>query len=174
MERDPLAVPGLDVAVDAVVGRVELAADEPLREREVPLEDRVPLLRPVERERLTRPVALPVAFRVVVDRGVGHERVLAERLRRRERPAFLQQRLERLRHAPPLSRESGLEAIGSGAAAPPVRCECYFGATRIAVPSVSRGLLKLAVTAFVPFAFSRRIVAGPPRSRLPVATSRYS
>jgi hypothetical protein len=35
VDRDPVAVAGLDVPVDAVVGRVELAADEPLREGRV-------------------------------------------------------------------------------------------------------------------------------------------
>ena len=40
--------PALDVPVDAVVGDVELAADEPFRERQVPLEGRVERLRPVD------------------------------------------------------------------------------------------------------------------------------
>ena len=35
VDRDPVAVAGLDVAVDAVVGDVELAADEPLGDRRV-------------------------------------------------------------------------------------------------------------------------------------------
>jgi hypothetical protein len=49
VERDAVAVAGLDVAVDAVVGDVELAADEPLEERRVgPVEHRVPLLVPVQ------------------------------------------------------------------------------------------------------------------------------
>ena len=43
VERDLVAVARLDVAVEAVVRDVELAADEPLGEREIPLEDRVPL-----------------------------------------------------------------------------------------------------------------------------------
>ena len=47
-----VALAGLDVTVDAVVGRVELAALEPLDVGlgvEAPVEDRVPLLRPDER-----------------------------------------------------------------------------------------------------------------------------
>ena len=45
VDRDLVAAAGLDVAVDAVVRRVELAADEPLRERRVrPVEHLVPLL----------------------------------------------------------------------------------------------------------------------------------
>ena len=48
VEGDAVAVAGLDVAVDAVVGDVELAADEPLGERRVgPVEHLVPLLGPV-------------------------------------------------------------------------------------------------------------------------------
>ena len=43
VERDLVAVARLHVAVEAVVRDVELAADEPLGEREIPLEDRVPL-----------------------------------------------------------------------------------------------------------------------------------
>src|SRR5262249_62074029 len=46
--RDLLAVPGGDVAVEAVLADVELPADEPLGEGQGPLEDRVPLLAPVE------------------------------------------------------------------------------------------------------------------------------
>ena len=38
---DLVAAAGLDVPVEAVVGDVQLAADEPLRERQVPLEGRV-------------------------------------------------------------------------------------------------------------------------------------
>ena len=45
---DLVAEAALDVAVDAVVGDVELAADEPLRERQVPLERRVEVLDPVD------------------------------------------------------------------------------------------------------------------------------
>ena len=46
VERDLVAAAGLDVAVEAVVRDVELAADEPLGEGQVPLEDRVPVRRP--------------------------------------------------------------------------------------------------------------------------------
>ena len=45
---DLVAEPALDVPVDAVVGDVELAADEPLGERQVPLERRLERLDPVE------------------------------------------------------------------------------------------------------------------------------
>jgi len=43
---DLVPEPGLDVAVDAVVGDVELAADVPLRVRELPLEELVEVLEP--------------------------------------------------------------------------------------------------------------------------------
>ena len=46
--RDLVAEAALDVPVDAVVGDVELAADEPLGERQVPLEGRVERLDPVD------------------------------------------------------------------------------------------------------------------------------
>ena len=49
--RDPVAVAGVDVAVEAVRRYVEPTADEPLGERELPIEDRVPVLVPVERAR---------------------------------------------------------------------------------------------------------------------------
>ena len=73
--RDLVAVPGLDVAVEAVVRGVELPADEPLREREIPVEDRVPVLVPVEEVAgLPGPEALEVDVRLVVDLGVDDER----------------------------------------------------------------------------------------------------
>ena len=46
VERDLVAPARLDVAVEAVAGDVERAADEPLGEGQVPLEDRVPLAGP--------------------------------------------------------------------------------------------------------------------------------
>ena len=56
VERDAVAVAGLHVAVEAVVGDVELAADEPLGERRVGLvEHLVPLLGPVQRLGLLGP-----------------------------------------------------------------------------------------------------------------------
>ena len=101
VERDLVAVTGGDVAVEAVVRDVEPAADEPLRERQVPVEDLRPLLLPIEGQRLTGPEALPVAFGLVVELGLGDQRLLPKRLRRRERAPLLEQSLERLRHASP-------------------------------------------------------------------------
>src|SRR5262249_18793347 len=72
------------VAVDTVVGHVELAADEPLRVRRLPLEALLP--RPEPRE-LTGPL-LPelhrVPLRLGVDRLLVHHGVLRERLGRGE------------------------------------------------------------------------------------------
>ena len=89
----PLA--GQHVAVEAVVADVELAADEPLRVRQLPLADGVPLLGPVEQVGgLARPEALVVARRLVVQRGVGDQRVALELLRRRERALLVEQRVD--------------------------------------------------------------------------------
>ena len=64
VEGDAVAVARLDVAVEAVVGDVQLAADEPLRERRVrPVEDLVPLLEPVQLLGLLGPPGLGVLVR---------------------------------------------------------------------------------------------------------------
>ena len=67
-----VAVTVLDVPVDAVVGDVELAADEPLRERLVrPVEDLGPLLRPGQPLGLLGPEGQPVGIGLVV--GLGRD-----------------------------------------------------------------------------------------------------
>ncbi len=79
---DPLAPSRFDVAVEAVVGGVELAAHEPLGEGQVPVEDRVPFLEPVEQgRRLAGPEPLVVHVGLVVERRVDDERLLLELLR---------------------------------------------------------------------------------------------
>src|SRR5206468_12777592 len=66
--RDLAAVAGLDVPVDAVVRRVELAADEPLRVRQVPLAHGRERLEPRD---AFSPLALPeLLARPVVDVGL--------------------------------------------------------------------------------------------------------
>ena len=68
VERDPVAPAGVDVAVEAVLGDVERAADEPLGEGQVPLEDRVPVLIPVEQVGgLPGPEPLEVLVGLVVE-----------------------------------------------------------------------------------------------------------
>src|SRR5664280_50922 len=71
-----VALARLDPAVDAVVRRVELAADEVLDRRrglELPLDDLVPLLRPVEFGRALSPELVGV-----VDRALVHGLVLGQ------------------------------------------------------------------------------------------------
>ena len=97
VERDLVAEPRLDVAVQAVVGDVERAADVPLRIRKVPLQKRRERLEP--RDPLAT-LALPellerdfvdVRLRVRLRREVGWWRIA---------PVLGEQRLDRLvRHA---------------------------------------------------------------------------
>jgi hypothetical protein len=81
-----VAPAGGHVAVHRVVAHVELPADEPPGERQVPLQDGVPVLEPVEQlGRLAGPEALPVLVRLVVEEGAGGQAAILEALRRRER-----------------------------------------------------------------------------------------
>ena len=67
---DLVAQAALDVAVDAVVGDVELAAGEPLRERQLPFERLVERLRPVDPlAGALRPERLEVGLRLGVQVG---------------------------------------------------------------------------------------------------------
>ena len=70
--RDLVAETALDVAVDAVVADVELTADEPLGERQLPFQGRLERLRPVESlARALRPEGLEVALGLLVEVGLG-------------------------------------------------------------------------------------------------------
>ena len=70
-------------------GDVERAADEPLREGQLPLEDRVPLVIPVEEVGgLPGPEPLEVLVGLVVEEGPGDERLLLELVARREGPVL--------------------------------------------------------------------------------------
>jgi len=91
VEGDTVAQAGLDVAVDAIHGHVELAAQEPLREGEVPLEHLAPGLGPLEASGLRLPEGERVGRRLVVDVGVRIG-ILGQCRRRRERPRLVQQR----------------------------------------------------------------------------------
>jgi hypothetical protein len=85
VEGDAVAVAGLDVAVDAVVGDVELAVGEPLGERRVgPVEHLVGLLVPVQRLGLLGPEPLVVLVGPLEDRGVVDDRAAGELLGRLE------------------------------------------------------------------------------------------
>ena len=82
---DLVALARLDVAVQAVVGGVDLAVLEPLVERRIGVVDVVGgLLEPVQLLGLLDPPALPVLLGLVVDRRVAQQRVFAEVLRRVE------------------------------------------------------------------------------------------
>ncbi len=89
VECHPLAEARLDVPVDAVDGDVELAADEPLGEGLVPLEDLRPSLGPREAPGLVLPERERVRVGLGVDAGlrVGG---LGQVLRRGEDPGLVQ------------------------------------------------------------------------------------
>jgi len=93
---DAVAVAGVDVTVEAVVRDVQPAADEPLRERQLPVEDRVPVPLPVEQlGGLAGPEALVVAVGLVVEVGADEQRVALEVLGRGEREVLEQVVLDR-------------------------------------------------------------------------------
>ena len=85
---DLVAEPSLDVTVDAVVGDVQLAAGEPLGERQVPLEGLVERLRPVDAfARALRPELFEVGLGLGVQVG-RRIRLCGELGVRREDPRF--------------------------------------------------------------------------------------
>ena len=107
VERHLVALAGLDVAIQAVVGDVQLAVLEPLVERGVRLVQRpLGLLVPVEELLgLPGPKALQVALGLLVERPVLDQRLLAKLLGGRK-PLHLEQRRELALEAAP-SRASG-------------------------------------------------------------------
>src|SRR5256885_5616947 len=84
-----------DVTVEAVVRDVQLAADEPLGVGGLPLERLLPRLEPVEVTGPLFPESDEVLPRLGVDRGRLDQRILHERLRRRELPVLAEQGLDR-------------------------------------------------------------------------------
>src|SRR5207253_2004881 len=84
-----------DVTVEAVVCDVQLAADEPLGVGGLPLERLLPRLEPVEVTGPLFPESDEVLPRLGVDRGRLDQRILHERLRRRELPVLAEQGLDR-------------------------------------------------------------------------------
>src|SRR5690242_653513 len=86
----------LDVPVDAVVGDVELAADEPLGEGSVrPVEHLLEVGVPVQPVRLARPEGLPIGICSVIHRR-GRVCLRGELLARREHPVLGEQVAESL------------------------------------------------------------------------------
>src|SRR5439155_2271789 len=83
------------VAIQAVLRDVQLAADEPLRVRRLPLEHLRERLPPEQGLRLLRPETLEIALRALVDARVLHVRLRRERGRRREAAVLLGEGLER-------------------------------------------------------------------------------
>ena len=79
------------VPIETVDADVELAADEPLRVRWLPIEDLVPRLDPLELTRHARPKCLRVFFGFLVDRLVLDPSVFAKSIGRRELAPFLKQ-----------------------------------------------------------------------------------
>ena len=119
VQRDLVAAAGLDVAVDAVVGGVELAADVPLREGRVrPVEDLVPLLGPGQPLGLLGPEALAVLGGPVV--GVGGEVGVLREVRGRLEAAVLLEQVRQglvvlLAHCVSPARRGGWDrVVGQG------------------------------------------------------------
>lgn len=105
--RDALAIAGFDVAVEAVVRRVELAVVEPLVERRIGLVEHAgERLVPAQRfAREARPEAFVIALGFRDERAIGRHagngRRLRERLGGRKLAAFVKNRFNR-RHRQPL------------------------------------------------------------------------
>ncbi len=114
VERYSIAVSGLDVTVEAVVGDVQLAADEPFRVRELPVENGVPRLRPGQQiAGLACPETLVVLGRLVVEVRSRHQRVVLERLARREPPILRHQGVDGVVLIAGLGRHVGARSSGS-------------------------------------------------------------
>ena len=116
-ECDAVAVACLDVPVEAVVGHVELAIREPLRERRVrPVEHLRERRVPVEGLRLSGPEALAVGVGLGVERGCG-DRVRGEVGRGRESAVLGQKMVDLTAHGrAPLRRnpETGTGGFPEG------------------------------------------------------------
>ena len=72
-DRGFIFAPGRDVAVEAVVGEIDLAADEPFCPGTIPLENLVPLLEPVQFAGDPRPELFRLLDRLLVNALVFRE-----------------------------------------------------------------------------------------------------
>ena len=95
-ERRLVAARALDVPIEAVVGDVELAADEPLRVGQLPLLRLLPGLHPPQLFGLLLPEAQRIGLGLLVDRRALDAGRPGELLRRWELPSFLQEGLDGL------------------------------------------------------------------------------
>ncbi len=86
---------GVEVAIQAILRDVDLAADEPLGERRLPLEDLRPLLDPHQFLGSIGPVPLRIGGGFAQDLRIVDPGVLAERLRWRVLLLFLQEAIDR-------------------------------------------------------------------------------
>ena len=82
---------GLDVPVEAVIGNVDLPADEPLGPGAVPLQHLVPGFEPVQLLSHLRPESLGILLGLLEHGGVVQVCGLLEFVRRRESPSLFQQ-----------------------------------------------------------------------------------
>ncbi len=85
----------VQVAVDAVVARVQLAADEPLHPGGIPFENLVERLEPIERFRLLGPESLGIGFGSGIDRGIVGVRLGRKLGSWRVTPLFLEKCFDR-------------------------------------------------------------------------------
>src|SRR5699024_6516644 len=110
VKRHPRTITRLDMTVNAVVTDVELATEEPLGIRRIPLLELSERLEP--RHPLTR-LGLPELIRIPLENLRTRVRVPGELLRRRIRPLLLEQGRDicRLAH-PHSSLTSGSPAVG--------------------------------------------------------------
>src|SRR5688572_24661390 len=87
------------MAVEAVVGRVQLPAHEPLRVGRFPLQDAVPLFLPGELASELRPEGLAIGIRFRPDGWIVDVRVPAELLRGWELASLLEQSVDFVGHS---------------------------------------------------------------------------
>src|SRR6185503_10679369 len=165
-DRRLVAPCGGEMAVEAVVSHVRLRADEPFRERQLPVEDLLPGLEPVELLGEVLPEFQPVLR--LVDLRVLRDGVLHELLRRREGAVFLEQRFQGfVGHA----NLQNILPPGSGSPLPrgtPVIAELkWFGYTSktMAFTSSTTGLLE-RVEKFVAAHLDANWAAEPKAARL--------
>src|SRR5262249_40055429 len=84
-QRRLVAARAAQMAIEAVVGHVQRAADEPLRERWLPVEYALPWSAPAQAACMLRPESLGIVERTTVQRVVRRTTAHAGRIRERAR-----------------------------------------------------------------------------------------